>query len=277
MPLRTIVQLKDKVINIAREDGFIALAKRTPPALYRRKVRPLLPDSGRNLRNGVPAEQQKKLFDDYLPYNWHGINDRPNYENALVNLHQVVTKPGDNVIIIAGGYGISTYYAAKSVGEKGQVIVFEGSTERFEYLKEFTHRIGISDIVDVNEAIVGEDIKVYDNNVTDNRHSPEELPPCDVLELDCEGAEMGILSNMNARPRDIFVEVHPHLEPETKYVPKKLDEMSYNIRQRMGHNGTKFTSEETEYMLKYDRENNTKETPLNTIHPPVFWAEKCCE
>jgi hypothetical protein len=37
---------------------------------------------------------------------------------------------------------------------------------------------------------------------------PSELPPCNVLELDCEGAEVEILREMNIQPRVILVETH---------------------------------------------------------------------
>jgi hypothetical protein len=39
---------------------------------------------------------------------------------------------------------------------------------------------------------------------------PSELPPCNVLELDCEGAEVEILREMNIQPRVILVETHDH-------------------------------------------------------------------
>jgi hypothetical protein len=57
----------------------------------------------------------------------------------------------------------------------------------------------------VQHAVVGEAISVYGER---DGHSPRILPPgelpkTDVLEVDCEGAEIGILRNMTIRPPPI--------------------------------------------------------------------------
>ena len=38
--------------------------------------------------------------------------------------------------------------------------------------------------------------------------APADLPPCDVLELDCEGSEVEILGALAVRPRVVLVETH---------------------------------------------------------------------
>lgn len=58
--------------------------------------------------------------------------------------------------------------------------------------------------------MVGEAINVYGDpdQLSTLVVAPAALPACDILELDCGGAEMVILRNMTIRPRVIAVEAH---------------------------------------------------------------------
>jgi hypothetical protein len=47
--------------------------------------------------------------------------------------------------------------------------------------------------------------------------TPAELPECDVLELNCEGSEIGILRNMTIRPRAIAVETMASTAPQPQW------------------------------------------------------------
>ena len=57
--------------------------------------------------------------------------------------------------------------------------------------------------------------------------APEALPPCDVLELDCEGAEVEILSTMTIRPRVILTETHGLYGAPTPRVVELLGKIGY--------------------------------------------------
>ena len=58
---------------------------------------------------------------------------------------------------------------------------------------------------------------------------PAEIPDCDVLEMDCEGAETSILSEMSIRPRVILVETHGCLGAPTSDVRDLLITIGYEV------------------------------------------------
>jgi len=100
-----------------------------------------------------------------------------------------------------------------------------------------------------------------------------QLPDCDVLEMDCEGADTSILSNLNIRPRVIIVEIHPHkhgLEPVT--VPKRLREMRYEIQAGVDQHGRTLIKDELDKVLHHDRKEG-KQTEWG-LHPPIVVATK---
>lgn len=89
------------------------------------------------------------------------------------------------------------------------VTVYEGGDRYLRQFRQTTAINDVDDIVDVQHVAVGGPDTVWgeQGGVLD----PENLDRCDVLELDCEGAELGILSNISIRPRVIIVENHPSM------------------------------------------------------------------
>jgi hypothetical protein len=59
---------------------------------------------------------------------------------------------------------------------------------------------------------------------------PSELPSCDILELDCEGAEIGILRDMTIQPRVIAVETHGFLGAPTSAARELLEARGYHVQ-----------------------------------------------
>lgn len=203
---------------------------------------------------------------------WHFTPDLPNFEEGLVSLHREATQLGDDVLIIAGGYGVSTYHAYKSVGEKGSIIAYEASEERLEIFSDVVDRLDISDQVDVRYSIVGSNDGVV-GATSAPIVSATDLPDCDVLELDCEGGEYGILTELDIRPREIYVELHPHKVEESHLVEETLIKMGYNIKRYLGHEGKELNKSEFKYMMDHNRENNSKDMSFGGRHPPIIWAQ----
>jgi hypothetical protein len=81
----------------------------------------------------------------------------------------------------------------------------------------------------------------------------------DVLEMDCEGSELSILSSLTKRPRNIIVELHPrHFPQEYKDFDVFLNLMltkGYNYQFVYGHNGDYF---DIEYARKYYNSTNVQ-------------------
>ena len=87
--------------------------------------------------------------------------------------------------------------------------------------------------ISVNHAVVGKAIGVYDSagNVGPIM-PPYQLPPCDVLQLDCEGAEVEILRMMIIHPRVALVETHGMFGAPTDLVASLLEKRGYAVSDR---------------------------------------------
>jgi hypothetical protein len=151
-------------------------------------------------------------------------------QDAEINAHHDLTRVKDRVGIIGGGPGISTIHAAWQVGEDGSVTVFEGGNIA-SMIREVAQINHVDDMVQVVEAIVGEATTLY-QGMADNVQliDPAELPDFDVVEMDCEGSELGILRDLEIRPRVLIVELHPGLYDGPNEKPLTLiEEMGYEI------------------------------------------------
>jgi hypothetical protein len=132
------------------------------------------------------------------------------------------------VVIVGGGFGVTTVHAARLTGSTGHVTVYEASEERFSDLQTAIHLNEVEGRVEAILGVVGEGVKVYGEK-TPRETSPEDLPSCDVLELDCEGAETEILQKMKLEPRSILVETHGFRGAPTEEVVTIMEKKGYNV------------------------------------------------
>jgi hypothetical protein len=58
------------------------------------------------------------------------------------------------------------------------------------------------------------------------------LPECDVLLLDCEGSEIGILEKLTVQPRVILVESHGMYDSPSQEIEELLKRQSYSIKSK---------------------------------------------
>lgn len=137
---------------------------------------------------------------------------------------------GDNVVIIGGGIGVSSIASAKHVGSNGKVHVFEAAGELVEPLKYSVHLNGMDEIIEVRHAAVGPVKSLWGKRVKSRSVDPSELPTCDVLVLDCEGAEAEILPQLQIRPNNIVVEHHRDLGAGKDLIHKELIALGYDIQ-----------------------------------------------
>ena len=62
--------------------------------------------------------------------------------------------------------------------------------------------------------------QIFENNM---------IEKCNILKMDCEGAELPILQNIKIRPRLIIVEAHPSLNSPKEEVSDLLNKLGYDI------------------------------------------------
>jgi len=219
-----------KLIGVYREAGATGLAWRLFSYFYKNFIRTLLPRRNLIFYAGIPVDH-RRAGDQLLPqlYNPPDIDDAPDYEQALVTALKAHVKPGDRVTVVGVGSGVTCVIAALAATNTGCVNCFEGDFNGVSSLKRVARLNGVSDRINVHYAVVGEAIGVYGNAVATTIVHPTELPRCDVLELDCEGAEVGILRNMTAQPRIVAVETHGFLGAPTSVVREILESRGYSV------------------------------------------------
>lgn len=133
---------------------------------------------------------------------------------------------GDRVVVVGGGYGVTAVTAARQSRAEKPVVVYEPAQKRRKIVRETIRRAGLADSIVVEPLAVGEASKGQDRETV---LPPEGLPPSDVLELDCEGAELSILRNLDHRPRWIHVESHGHKGATSEDVEDQLGAIGYEV------------------------------------------------
>lgn len=221
------------------EAGVVAAPRKGLPirlagSAYR-AFRRFLPDTEAVRYADVPVAINKKLGDGLvplamLPFMHYDIAD---YEAALIGALREAAREGDRIVVVGGGLGVTAVKATQAAGPRGSVVCFEGSADQIRLMRRTFERNGLSAAIEIRHAIVARDIGVY-GIVKDGAPvlPPDALPPCDLLELDCEGAEIPILEGLAFRPRAIVVETHGVHGAPTADVRAALERMGYEVEDR---------------------------------------------
>lgn len=190
--------------------------------VYNQLLRPYLPYKYA-VYNGV-AVKNIRLFDE--------TDDYPNYEGPLIEAIRTRVSPDDNVVIVGGGLGVSSVIAAHSAGPSGSVRTYEGGVERYKTTQKTVDTARVADRVTISHAIVSEAVDIAGETGGADHVAPSNLPESDVLVLDCEGAELSILSELTEGPETIIVETHAFLDSTEDEVRDLLNDRDYRIVNR---------------------------------------------
>jgi hypothetical protein len=231
-----------KAFDIARSDGVSSLARRSIAYAYRHieyayrhRVRPRMPNKPIRY-SGIPICYDRKWGDHLVPETWvpDDCADKPDYEAALVAALNETVRPGDRVVIVGGGHGVTAVVAALRAGPSGIIQCFEGSKQYVRLARQTVARNRIANI-NIHHAVVAKFIAAFDGGVASDLGpvlSPAQLPPCNVLQMDCEGAEVGILQELIIQPRVILVETHGVFGAPTDLVASLLEKRGYVVSDR---------------------------------------------
>ena len=229
------------------------------------------------VRVPLPAEPRKpldRLFGRDTP------EDSP-FERGLASVHREHIRPGDEVTVVGGGFGITTVAAAEA---GARVTVYEASADRLAALRETLRLNGVGpERVTLRQAVVGEltaaeaDEKGLDPDLP--TVAPADILPCDVLELDCEGAERSILRSLRAAapdaslPRLVAVEVHPiKLGGRPGEVLDLLSGLGYEPVEWLTHDGAAISRQQFEGLLDGETPDVTGKD--HQEFPPVVVAKR---
>lgn len=187
---------------------------------YDRLLRPILPYKFA-VFNGVPVSGYSRLFDF--------TDEMRSYKESNVEALRSQVNSGDDVVIIGGGFGVTSVVAARKAGDTGHVVVYEADADRIQTLRETLQINRVEDICDVVHATVGSTVEVAGSMEGAGEITPSELPDCDVLEMDCEGAEAEVIDGLLISPRVIIVETHPEKAASTESIESQLTAHGYRI------------------------------------------------
>jgi hypothetical protein len=201
-----------------REGGVTGVVR----AVYNRVVRPHLP-SKIGVFNTVAARRVKLL---------DATDEFPEYEATMLDALRDAVEPADDVVVVGGGYGVSSVVAARRAGPDGSVTAFEPARERFAYIDDTAALNGVADRVDARRALVGPGVKVDGDGSGAGRVASADLPECDVLALDCEGAEAAVLRNAEVEPRVVVVETHDCFGTPEAETRDALRSLGYEVAER---------------------------------------------
>ncbi|CAA9308444.1 MAG: hypothetical protein AVDCRST_MAG68-1047 [uncultured Gemmatimonadetes bacterium] len=217
-----------KLRKIVRDAGVLHLGSRAIAFVYRRAIRPLLPKEPVRYA-GIVTGVDRRWGDGRVPALWrpYAGRDMPEYEAALLQGLEQHVREGDRVVVVGGGYGVTATFSAQRAGVSGRVECYEGAREGTERVRRTAERNGVADRVRIHHAVVARPISVYGAQPEGAVVAPGDLPECDVLELDCEGAEVEILRHLRISPRVILVETHGLFGAPTPLVLELLRERGY--------------------------------------------------
>lgn len=191
-------------------------------SIYDEYVRDRLPRKV-GVYNGIPI-RDRALFDV--------TDEQPEYEGALVSGIRRQVSTGDHVVVVGGGRGVSTVCASTATGPDGRVECFEGGLEQYNRLADTIRLNRVDRWTSAHHAVVGEAVDIYGESDGASVVAPADLPDCDVLVLDCEGAEIGILTSLERPPETVIVETHGFLDSPESAVREVLAERGYEVIDR---------------------------------------------
>lgn len=213
------------VINVCQKHGLWYLVNAILEHAYA-PVREQLPRQAKSY-NGVEL-RAARLGDGLVP--WRTGHPNPEeYEYALLAGIRNYVSQGDDVVVVGGGWGVSTVVAASRAGINGTVTVYEGAAEWVDRIRETLSMNNVPANVDVVHAVVGESVQLRGTAAGSKQVVASELPECDILILDCEGAELTILDQLTRQPDHIVVESHGFLGTPSEEIRAKLDYLGYDI------------------------------------------------
>ena len=222
--------LIDRASAKFREDGLVSLAQAGAVYLYSSTIRPALPITGQypDVRGiTVGADHRRpRPFDELIGIRTSFPDD---HKRANVELLQEYVGSGDDVVVVGGGNGITAVAAAKAAGKEGSIRIYEGTQREIETLQRTMALNDVRTPTIIQHAIVGDGGRLKGNAGDPDLVEPHELPSCDVLEMDCEGAEVEIIRGLSKRPATIVVETHPDRNASTAVVYTALERRGYRV------------------------------------------------
>ena len=212
----------DKLKKLMSQKGFFGSIKAILYTVFLKLMKSLLniPIKKIGVYNGVIV-RNVKLFNKTDIFH--------NYEDSEVRAINKYVKPDDNVVIVGGGFGVTTVIAAKKLKESNKMTLIEASKTVCTHIIDTLKLNNVYHKVNIINKVVEVEHHTWGKTETNNILLAKDLPTCDVLILDCEGAEKQICENITFSPTYIFVETHRQFEAPLHLIESILKSRNYKI------------------------------------------------
>lgn len=153
----------------------------------------------------------------------------PFYKQSNVEAIESAVSPGDKVVIVGSGLGVTTVQAAHEAGEEGSIIAYEASSTQLQRTVLATIVNEVYTRCTINHSIVSHAVETRGPTNTAGTVEPSILPLCDVIEMDCEGAEANILPELQDPPAKLIIETHPSQYSQNIDIKSIIHDRGYQI------------------------------------------------
>jgi len=179
----------------------------------------------------LPAKPKEILNQIIRLYNKKKIEKS---EMGILLSHSHIQKADRSILAIGLGPGISLIYNC-NILNCTKFYAIEASKESILYAKANIHLNNVNKSkYELVHAYIGSIDGVYGNPKSTSKLSASLSDfNFDILELDCEGCEFEVLTNLEVSPEFIIVETHPNIIPID--FNKFIDIMKKKATQSLGH------------------------------------------
>lgn len=245
-------QTLSRASSIATTHGITTLARKTPPWIIQ-QCHNYIPTRGRVDLNGVTSCIPQRLGIEHLPeyLTQYVQTDDADYEAQYIACIREYVQPGDDVVLVGGGNGISTVATARAAAPDGEIVVYEAARESVERTRRTAELNDVDDRVTVEHAVVANDYATRGDSTRARCVSPTDLESCDVLAIDADGAELDILDALAIAPDRVIVEHHAVVDDDelvVEYQPTAVRESLW----RAGHRVVEEQSDPTAAYGRYE-------------------------
>ena len=245
---------------------------------------PRLVIKGHIINNGVKIVRdfifpsRPKIFFEQISAILSGFANEYRYdyknEGGVHYSHLRVTKSSDKVLAIGLGQGTTLIAVVKMLDSSGFYRCIESSKTQIKIASE---NINLNDIdkskYEIVNGYAGKEIFGSYGKPTENSIDINEFD-FNVLELDCEGSELSILSSLKKTPNHIIVELHPYYYPDNfsnfDVFIEFMKSKEYHYECSFGHNGDWLSFEDAGNY--YNFSNNSKLDCMIANNSHIFRA-----
>lgn len=202
-------------------------------------------NNGVRIRKDFILSPRPKIFFEQIAAILSGFANEYRYdynnEGGVYYSHLRVTKPSDKILAIGLGQATTLIPVVKMLDNSGFYRCIESSETQIKIAYE---NINFNDIDKSKYLIVngyaGKKVFGSYGKPTENSIDINEFD-FNILEMDCEGSELSILSSLTKTPNHIIVEVHPYHYPDNfsnfDIFIEFMKSKGYHYECSFGHNG----------------------------------------